>query len=413
MRSTSAASKPALVAGADFAAHAHPGARIEALMPPPLDVRTETRPWWRRALLAALPFVVGAAVGVGLARVGVPALDAVPPREALALLAGFLVSLWPHIVLHEAGHAVAGVMRGMQAIAFGVGPLRAERGGDARWRWRHGGGIAGIGGFAALLPRAERGHSPLDQAVFLLGGPAANLATAAIFAAVATWAPLSALPAAACTGIALAAALLGLGNLVPLHRQGWRSDGRGLLDLVRGTPDAALQVQINQLVALGLAGVRPRDWPEASMPAMDEAVASSGLQSSGRMLRLSRAVDRRDAEAAWPDALALTAGFAAAPAVVQGAIAVSLASHAALLVRDRALVSAWRLHCHGGLMDLSPYRAWLDAEIAGLDGDTTAVATHVGHARALADRIPDTASRRVFDERLDALLEHGSTDGMP
>lgn len=77
---------------------------------------------------------------------------------------------------------------------------------------------------------------------------------------------------------------------------------------------------------------------------------------------------------------------------------------AALVVRGRVLVSAWRGRCEGGLMDLSPYRAWLDAETAGLDGDPAAVAGHIGRARGLADRIPDAASRRVFDARLDALL---------
>lgn len=390
--------------GTHLESHVRPDAGIAALMPPPLAATAGNRPWWRRALRSLVLFLLGGVVGLVLARLGMPLLDALTPSAAIAFLAGFFVSLWPHIVLHEAGHALAGVMRGMQAIAFGVGPLRAERSATGRWRWRYGGGIGGIGGFAALLPREGRGQSRFDQMVFLLGGPAANLATAALFFALATWAPLSAVPAAACIGVALAAALIGMGNLVPLHRQGWRSDGRGLLDLVRGTPDAALQLQINQLMALSLAGVRPRDWPGASMPSGDVAIASTGLQYSGRMLRLSRAIDRRDTEAALPDALALTAAFASAPAVFQSSIAVILASHAALLVRDRALLSAWRLRCEGGLMDLSPYRAWLDAEIACLDGDPAAALAHVERARGLAERIPDAASRLVFDERLDTLL---------
>lgn len=47
----------------------------------------------------------------------------------------------------------------MRAIAFGVGPLRMERRGDGRWHWRKGGGVRGIGGFAALVPQAGRGPS--------------------------------------------------------------------------------------------------------------------------------------------------------------------------------------------------------------------------------------------------------------
>ncbi|MET0328928.1 MAG: hypothetical protein ABW163_09195, partial [Luteimonas sp.] len=370
---------------------------IAALMPPSRGPAA-TRARWRRALPTLIGFIGGGAGGFVLAMSGMHLLQGLPGSAVVALLAGLTLSLWPHIVLHEAGHAVAGLSRGMHAIAFGVGPFRFERGGDDRWRWRRGGGVRGIGGFAALVPRGERGLSRTDQIVFLLGGPMANLATALLLLACAAVLPLHA--ASACAGAALTAAALGVWNLVPLHLAGWRSDGRGLLDLLRRTPDAALQLQINQIMALSLAGVRPRDWPDAAMPDTGAVIASTGLQQSGRMLRLSRAIDRRDADAARPDALALTAAFNDAPPVFQSAIAVTLASHAALLVGDRALVSAWRLRCEGGLMDLSPFRAWLDAEISALDGDTDTCAAHVERARGLVDRIPDAASRLVFEERL-------------
>lgn len=378
-------------------------AGIAALMPPPLDGPVANRSRWRRALPTLTGLVGGGVGGFLLAMSGMHLLDGMPPGAIIALLAGLTLSLWPHIVLHEAGHAVAGLARGMQAVAFGVGPLRLERGSAGRWHWRYGGGIRGIGGFAALLPRGERGLSRTDQMVFLLGGPAANLVTAALLVACATWASMPLYLSVACVGAALVAAALGLWNLVPVHMAGWRSDGRGLLDLMRRAPDAALQLRINQIMALSLAGVRPRDWPATSMPEVGEAIASTGLQLNGRMLRLSRAIDRRDARAARPEALALTAAFHDAPPAFQSAVAVALASHAALLVGDRALLSAWRRRCEGGLMDLSPYRAWLDAEIARLDGEPAAVASHVQRARALAERIPDAASRLIVDERLDAL----------
>ena len=377
-------------------------ADIAALMPPP-DAPAATRPWWRRALPTLLGFVGGGVIGVGVAMVGLPALDGLPRGASIALLAGYFVSLWPHIVLHEAGHAAAGIARGMQAIAFGVGPFRLERGSDGRWRWRHGGGIAGVGGFAALLPRDARGLSRRDQAVFLLGGPTANLATAALTAAAAAWLPMPTLLAVGLLGVALAAATMGLGNLLPLHVQGWRSDGRGLLDLLRQAPDAALQLQINQLMALSLAGVRARDWPKASMPAADAGGSSAGLRQTAQLLRLSRAIDLRDRAAARADALALTAAFNGAAATWRASIAVNLAVHAALLVGDRGLIAAWRAHCEGGLLDLSPYRAWLDAEIAVHDGDPGAALSHLEQAAHLAPRIPDAASRLVFDERLTAL----------
>lgn len=392
--------------------HSPPAATVDdiaALMPPASAAKAASPPRWRRALRILASFVGGGLGGFALAMVGVPLLDALPAGAGLALLAGFFLSLWPHIVLHEGGHALAGLSRGMRAIAFGVGPFRLERGAAGRWRWRRGGGVRGIGGFAALVPDGARGQSRLDQVIYLLGGPTANLVVAVCLLAAASWLPMPVHLAVACLGAALAAALMGLWNLVPLHMSGWRSDGRVLLDLARGTPDATLQLQINQVMALSMAGVRPRDWPDAAMPQLPTTIASSGLQDSGRMLRLSRAIDRRDAAAARAEAIALTAAFPSAAPAFQSAIAVALASHAALLVGDRALLSAWRRRCEGGLMDLSPYRAWLDAEIARLDDDEAAVAAHAQRARACVDRIPDAASRLVLVERLDALHRSDTT----
>lgn len=380
-----------------------PHAPFASLMPPAPEAPAAKRPLWRRAMRPLTLFLAGGLFGAGVAKLGLPALESLPRGTGLALLAGFFLSLWPHIVLHEAGHAIAGVSRGMHAIAFGVGPFRAERGSDDRWRWRHGGRVRGIGGFAALLPRDGRGLSRFDQTVFLLGGPLANLVTAAVCVALVYAVPMPAWLAGAGVGTALGAAVLGLGNLLPMHMDGWRSDGRGLLDLARRTPDAALQMQINQLMALSLANVRPRDWPPATVPSVHGNIASTGLQQTARMLRLSHAVDRRDAAAARPDAEALAIAFPTAPGAFRPAIAVTLASHAALLVGDRDLLAAWRWHCEGGLMDLSPYRAWLDAEIARLDGDAGAARTHLDQARALSERIPDAASRTVFDERIATL----------
>ncbi|WP_149195703.1 hypothetical protein [Luteimonas suaedae] len=376
-----------------------------ALLPPAPPAATHARPPARRflrwlvsmAAFAGAGMVVGFAAAHAGARLGADLL----PSPGWAVLAGFVLATWPNIVLHEAGHAAAGLARGMRALAFGVGPYRIERGAGG-WRFRRGGGVRGISGFAALLPGDERGFGRIDQAIFLAGGPLANLITAALGLIAAALLAGSAWAAAA-QGAAYSALLIGAVNLVPFQSKGWRSDGRGLLDLLRATSDAALQQQINRIMALSLAGVRPRDWPEALLPTVVDDAPAPVLAIVCRLLRLSRACDQRDASAARDCAEVLGARFWEAPEALRPNIAVSLAGYAAVMLEDGALVAAWRPWCEGGLLDLSPYRAWLDAEHAALSGDAAGARRHLETARTRLDRVQDAASLAVLGEHLDAL----------
>ncbi|WP_407353395.1 hypothetical protein [Luteimonas sp. R10] len=387
--------------------------RDATLLPPAPPAAAQARPPARRFLrwLLSMAAFAGAGMVVGFAAAHAGArLDAdLLPPPGWALLAGFVLATWPNIVLHEAGHAAAGLARGMRALAFGVGPFRIERGAGG-WRFRRGGGVRGISGFAALLPGEERGFGRADQAVFLVGGPLANLMTAALGLAAAALLAGSAWAAAA-QGAAYSALLIGVVNLVPFRSKGWRSDGRGLLDLLRATADAALQQQVNRLMALSMAGVRPRDWPEALMPAVVDDSPTPTLAIVGRLLRLSRACDQRDASAARDCAEVLRARFWEAPEVLRPNIAVSLAGYAAVMLRDDALVAAWRPLCEGGLLDLTPYRAWLDAEHAVLSGDAASARRRLETARARLDRVQDAASLVVLGEHLDALAARLQTTG--
>lgn len=345
--------------------------------------------------------VAGGLVGLAAAHFGIPLTGDLPPGHGLALLAGFLLALWPNILLHEAGHALAGLTRGMRAFAFGVGPFRLERG-TGGWRFRRGGNVCGIGGFAALVPQGTRGTSPADQAVFLLGGPLINLLLGAFGLALASLAAPSWVTALL-QGAALSALLLGAINLAPFHSQGWRSDGRGMLDLLRKAPDAALQQQVNRLMALSLAGVRPRDWPETLMPTTAGGTSTPVLAVAGRMLHLSRAIDLRDAVTARACAESLAERIWDVPEGFRAHLAVTLAGHAAVMLRDTGLIAAWRPLCEGGLFDLGPYRSWLDAEHAALAGDAPAAGMHLAAARAALGRVQDPASLELLCEYLDAL----------
>ena len=85
-----------------------------------------------------------------------------------------------------------------------------------------------------------------------------------------------------------------------------------------------------------------------------------------------------------------------------------MGGYAAIIARDGALLSAWRPLCEGGLLDLSPYRAWLDAELALLQDDP-ALPQRVTQARALLPRVHDAGSARVLEDHIDRLLQRQRT----
>lgn len=378
-----------------------------AFMPPDPGNAAAARRGRQRPLHFVLYLLAGGLIGLLGAMFGRSLAAAAPgwpwpPVSVPVALLATLLMLWPNIVLHEAGHAVAGIARGLRPIAFGIGPLRWERG-LSRWRFRMGGRVGGIAGFASLLPQGERGLSRLDQAVYLAGGPLANFATAALAVAALPMAADSPGLAGFALGTGAGAAFLGLMNLVPFHSQGWRSDGRGLLDLLRRTPEAALQQRIHHLLALNMAGVRPRDWPEALLPQPIDTPTSPMLAANGDLLRLAWAMDRGDRAVATAAARRATAAFPAFPQALRPHVAVALAGHAARGLRDPELLAAWRPLCEGGITDLSLMRAWLDAEQAARSGDVDAARTAVAAARGRLEHAPDPITALLLREYLDDL----------
>ena len=382
--------------------------------PPPLlppAARARFSPWrlviW--IVLGAFAGVgLGIALGVARRHVELDALDlylaGIPPVHDGLVFAFIALMAWPQVLLHEAGHALGGLARGMQPIAFGVGAWRWERSGE-RWRLRRGGRVRGISGFAILLPRGERGTSRLDQAVYLLGGPLANLASLVVALALLPLATTAPVLAALLIGSACISAFVGVINLVPFESHGWRSDGRNLLALLMRSRDAEQGRRMRDVLGLTMAGVRPRDWPAQALPLMPAADdGTPGLADLSAIgLRLSHTIDSNDAMTAHACARFLAPGHARVPEALRPHLAFGMASFAALVVRDHALLAAWRPLCEGGLLDLTALRAWLDAELAALSGDAAGARTALAAARAVQTRVSDEASGVQLGEYLDAL----------
>ncbi|MEV0157235.1 hypothetical protein AB0H57_26390 [Micromonospora sp. NPDC050686] len=128
---------------------------------------------------------------------------------AIAAVGFTCVSLWVHVVLHECGHLVAAKLLRLPVIAVRIAPFTGWR---SEVLVRH--------------PAPSATALPLRMVLFYLGGPMANLCTAAVLGAAMALTG-TALTRVALLGAALVAALLGVVNLIPGASP--RHDGRILL----------------------------------------------------------------------------------------------------------------------------------------------------------------------------------------
>jgi hypothetical protein len=140
------------------------------------------------------------------------------------------------LALHEAGHAVAGYLAGLDVRSVQIGPVRASRE-TGRWRlaWRPI-GTFGVGGLVVAAPVGDRLRAP-RLALFHAGGVLANLAGAA-----AAWAVVRAHPRPETAPAALGLAFLvgfawtgafGLLNLLPWGAGPFQSDGARIAAALR------------------------------------------------------------------------------------------------------------------------------------------------------------------------------------
>ena len=309
-------------------------------------------------------------------------LAATPGVSVLWAVTFCLLMLWPQVLLHEGGHALAGLARGMQPLAFGVGPWRWERGGD-RWRLRRGGHVRGVSGFAILLPRGERGQSRFDQFAYLIGGPAANLTT---LAAVLVLLPLTTdAPVAASflAGTGAGAATLGLINLLPFETHGWRSDGRNILDLFRRSPDAERARRARRW-AWSAPACRATGRPRSCRAAGRAHGAAGPGRHPGR-ISFAHALDRGDAVLAR--ARAPARGRPCGGAGSDASARRHRHGELRCIERDRELLAAWR-ELSKAACSISPRSAPGSMPTGHASGDGPAC-DRAGLRARIAYRVPD------------------------
>ena len=146
---------------------------------------------------------------------------------AIPVLLTLCVFLLAATLVHEAGHIAAGLLAGFEIVGVQIGPVRLRRGRAKEWsvdgRWR-------IGGMVTVQsPKIPGPRVSWQFAVFLLGGPLANLGLSAVLAPFSFNRTLG----SAIIGYFMAVSgFVGIVNLVPFKFKSVCGDGAGLLWLL-------------------------------------------------------------------------------------------------------------------------------------------------------------------------------------
>ena len=219
---------------------------------------------WQKLLAVVFPLLLGAACGVVIAVFLLPELDeGMSFGEYLfqfaLLLAGMYLVMFLHIIVHEAGHLVFGLLTGYRFSSFRIGSfmLVKERG-QLRFKRMS---LAGTGGQCLLCP-PELQDGKIPYVLYNLGGSLLNLVLSLLcFLLYLLWRGVPYL-----SPLLLMSTVIGvffaLSNGIPLRMNGVDNDGRNALSL--GKDAEALrafwvQMKINEQTASGL---RLRDMPE-------------------------------------------------------------------------------------------------------------------------------------------------------
>lgn len=205
----------------------------------------------------------------------------------LGLMMGMYVVMFLHIVLHEGGHLIFGLLTGYRFVSFRVGSLMLLKNGQGyRLRWMRLGGTGG----QCLLDPPEMVDGKMPNVLYNLGGCLMNLLVAVLSLLVALLCPTGSVWRAVLLLSAMVGVIYALTNGLPIKGE-IANDGRNALDLNKN-PEA-LSAFRTQLVLnrLNAEGMRLKDMPKEYFVWPSEESRSNSLIATIAVLCANRLLD--------------------------------------------------------------------------------------------------------------------------
>jgi len=204
------------------------------------------------------------------------------------LFLSLYVSLYLHIIIHEGGHLVCGLLSGYRFSSFRIGSLMLTKE-EGRFRLRRL-SLAGTGGQCLMVP-PEPVNGKIPVMLYNFGGAIMNTLFAfmalGLYFSLGDGRPI----AAACLIFALIGLFLAAMNGIPMRAGLVDNDGKNALSLSK-SPEAMrafyLQLRIGEKTA---AHVRLKDMPEEWFALPDERDMNNALVATMAIFAANRLMD--------------------------------------------------------------------------------------------------------------------------
>lgn len=241
-------------------------------------------------------------VGAFFALYALPDMDSI--WDGVVALVALVASFYLHIILHEGGHLVCGLLSGYKFVSFRIGSviLIQSKGKYAIKKFN----IPGTGG-QCLLDPPEMVNGKYPAKLYNLGGGLSNLLFSVIALVV-----MSGLDSSLATLIlflfAAVGIVLGLMNLIPLKMGGIANDGYNILSLDKDPVGSKAFWQQLRVNTLQTEGVRLKDMDDELFDLVQSDVEGNPLVDQMKLFWMQRLMDEKrfDEAEAWGKKLVAT-----------------------------------------------------------------------------------------------------------
>lgn len=224
---------------------------------------------------------IGVALGITLAKSNVELSD----EMLLSCFIGFLVWMYLHIIFHEGGHLLCGLMTGYTFVSFRVGSFMWEKQKDGKIHFCRF-SMAGTGGQCLMGP-PEYSDGKFPYVLYNLGGGLVNILLAVIGILLLILQPMADWLKGFLGAMAFNGIFIGAMNLIPIRKL--NNDGSNIAEISKSRAAKKafwLQMRMNQEAAMG---VRLKDMPAEWFETITEnrkniMVTSIEVFSANRMM---------------------------------------------------------------------------------------------------------------------------------